>query len=166
MNQGLLNLSFSEYVNPATYMAAELQLRNVSNGTGASVFFTGGTAESNLEVLTIRLRQSRPLQSPETHPELSTVSSNTFISLTTAFIRDASRNEVVEIMTNSSLMADNVVPDVTPPVLTNFTLDLDTNELILTFDEVINVDTLDDSWTLHVAGCFNRPQYISDIEYL
>ena len=68
---------------------------------------------------------------------------STFFAAGANFIRDAAGNLMIPISNTSGRMADLVTPDIVGPILTNFSLNLDENLLILTFDEVVNVQTLD-----------------------
>ena len=140
MNQGLLNLTFTEYVDPETYKYSEVQLQNQHNNSYQTVELTGGIVESNLDVFTIKLN-NEDLFNIQRYVNLSTDINNTFLSFSDGFIKDASGKNVEEIKSTSAKKATNFTADTTPPVLQNFTLNLDTKELLLTFDEVVNVES-------------------------
>jgi len=64
--------------------------------------------------------------------------SDTFLTLASSFASDAFGNRVVA----TTLMAQMVIPDDSPPTLDAFTLDLDSASLVLTFSEIIQSNTL------------------------
>ena len=74
--------------------------------------------------------------------DLATDSDNTFISITDMLVRDMNRNQVNEITHLNALMVQNFTEDQIPPTLISFDLDLDRELLTLTFDETVNVTSL------------------------
>ena len=137
MNQGVLNLTFSEYVDPSTYTPSQIKLQSSSDDDTISVTLTGGNVESNLNIFTITLNNP-DLFNIQKLSDLAINPSNTYISITEDFIQDSSSRRV-----NATVQrAENVIDDITPPLLTDYVLDLDSPQrLHLTFNEVVNVST-------------------------
>ena len=80
-------------------------------------------------------------------------SSETFyLSVQPNLVTDLSGIPVVPINISDALPADVVIPDETIPVLENFTLDLNTDTLVLTFSELVDNSTLDLSRFTLTAG--------------
>ena len=71
--------------------------------------------------------------------QLATTESSTFISITRYAISDMNSNKVTPILTTSPLQVSNFYPDSLPPVLREFSLNMDTRTLSLTFDETVNL---------------------------
>lgn len=67
----------------------------------------------------------------------------TFLSLDAGAIRDVNQFPSMPIAANSSLQVTTLIIDVTPPVLTDFALDMNTGVLNLTFDEVVLESSFD-----------------------
>ena len=71
----------------------------------------------------------------------------TFLSLAAGAIRDVNQFPSRPISANDSLQVTRLITDVTPPILTDFALDMNTGVLNLTFDEVV------------LASSFNLTQF-------
>lgn len=68
---------------------------------------------------------------------------STFLSLGAGAIRDVNQFPSMPISVNSSLQVTTLIIDITPPVLTDFSLDMNTGVLNLTFDEMVLVSSFD-----------------------
>ena len=73
---------------------------------------------------------------------LATSFHNTFLSITPDFIEDTNMNDIVEINISEPLQVTYFNPDITPPELLYFNLDMDSRNLTLYFSETVNVDSL------------------------
>ena len=74
--------------------------------------------------------------------ELATNESSTFITLTTATVTDMNNNNVLPVNRDDAVMADAVLLDENPPYLRQFHLDMNTGQLLLTFNETVNAFSL------------------------
>ena len=74
---------------------------------------------------------------------LATSRDNTYISITDFTVVDLNNNPVVATPVYSGLQARIHTPDTTSPILVNYTLDMDSTTLILTFNETVNTSSLD-----------------------
>ena len=133
-----LFLTFDEPVNGGSFVAGTILLQNDSSGS-ESVTLMGATATSSATEVTVSLGSAASRMKMNTF--LGTSINNTFLHLTENSITDLSRNMIAATV----LQASNVFADTTPPDVTRFVLSLDTNEVILTFSEPINADTLNTS---------------------
>ena len=68
---------------------------------------------------------------------LATSMSNTFISFTTATVQDMNENFVRAIISSTAVMITNLIPDVIPPSLRRFNLDMDNGELSLSMRQAM-----------------------------
>lgn len=75
-----------------------------------------------------------------TTSNFGTYEGNTYISLGENFIKDVVGNPS---QAKEGLMASKFVPDATPPVVTSFSLDLDSGTLLIVFSEPVFMVTLD-----------------------
>ena len=144
MDKGQLLLTFNETVNASSldpskivvqsYQSAPISLQhNIANGKVLSrdstvVVFEIATDDLN------RIKQI---------PSLATTTENTYVRFLYGGIRDMFGNAIQEVESSDALKASNYTEDKTSPILVNFDLDMDTAELILTFDETVNTSSLD-----------------------
>ncbi|KAL5489578.1 hypothetical protein EMCRGX_G018688 [Ephydatia muelleri] len=141
MNASVLVLNFSKPVNPATLHPNSLTMQDASNG---SVFYSltdSQTSSSPGTVISIALSQTDLNLLKNTL--FAKPQPNVYISLYSSAISDLARipNSVVSISRTAGLLG-RYVPDTTPPVLLNYTLDLQSNNLVLTFSEPVNTNML------------------------
>ena len=77
-----------------------------------------------------------------TWTNLATFINNTYISMTKYAINDMNKNRLVEVPWYNSTEASEVIPDSTPPNIVFFDLNMTSEILSLTFDEVVRADSL------------------------
>ena len=65
---------------------------------------------------------------------------NTFIVITPAAVEDMNSNPVVGIESSNAIRVRNITLDTTPPELLSFDFNLDSEQILLTFTETVNVD--------------------------
>ena len=134
-----LVMSFSEPVDMNTFLVQQLQLQSHSNALGAAAIVElsdSMTDNRDGEVITIELGLS-DLERLQRQPLLATFRNNTFISFPDYAITDIVGNRIVGIPPSNALQVDMLVPDMLGPQLDNYTLDLNTGVLTLTFEETI-----------------------------
>ena len=73
---------------------------------------------------------------------LATSENNTFLSLPSSHVQDMSGNSIIPIPGSEGERVTVYTSDTTPPRLDSFTLDLNADTLILTFDETVNTSLL------------------------
>ena len=74
--------------------------------------------------------------------DLATNESNTYISLTSATVTDMNNNNVVSVDQDEAVMASDILLDENAPFLRQFHLDMNTGQLLLTFNETVNASSL------------------------
>lgn len=147
MNTGVLSMSFSETINGSSFDPTQITLRSDSSDISAvSHTLTGGYWEKlyqdslNLSFTIDDLNELKRLIG------LADEKDHTFISITSNTLNDMNsdetRNPIIGISLVSALIADDFTADVTRPNLVNFTLNLTSEVLILTFDETVNASSL------------------------
>ena len=143
MNAGLLNLTFSEVVNPLTLRTAGITLQNSVSFNGTRPFqayrLTGGAPLVNSSaVLTLSLvLSSTDANAVTTLTSLATNVSDTYILVDFGTVNDTNANPSVPVLQGYGLEAAAVVPNASPPSLWYFDLDLSTNHLTMKFSQAI-----------------------------
>ena len=144
MNTGVLELTFTEYVDPDTFKPFEATILDDSNNMYTDlVQLTGGIASSNLNILRIEL-SNNDLYELQNATSLALDETSTFFTASEQFVQDASKNNMVAVPLLLPKMANAVINDTEGPILISYTLDLDEYQLELTFNEVVNAS----SWTI------------------
>ena len=140
-NQGVLTLTFSEYINDSSLDLRVFNFQPTSTG-GASVALTGRTSLSSTGlILTITLLTA-DVNSLKENVQVATLRSNTFAFFSTTLVSDMSGRPVKSVTSSNGFQASQFVADSTRPKLDNFDLDLDNGVLTLVFDETINITSL------------------------
>ena len=156
LNTGELVLTFDETVNASSLNISQLTLLNVANTFQTLIrllsrpLTDGAVVTPNFgPVLTVKL-VDEDFFFIQKLPNFGTATSNTFLSLVEGSVLDTSYHRVYPIPPTSSKQASMIVSDTSRPQLRNFTFDLNAGVLVLTFSEVILVDTVDPTqFTLH-----------------
>ena len=143
LNARILTLTFSEAVNISSFDVRELTLQGRRSSASSSSYTLTATSQANLENLVevnIFLSDADANAIKEI-TTLATAPTNTFISLTSDLIRDFFGLPVVAV-SNGSALSGTFMADMTPPVLLRFSLNLTSEELILTFDETVDASSV------------------------
>ena len=145
MDAGTLTLTFDETVLSSSLNVTEITLQNVSTSANLTSYsLTVGTwTEEDSTEITIsfsfedlnRIKQLRDLASDE-------LGDNTFISFTAATTLDMSDNPVIPVQPDNAVAVHNFTEDTTLPELVSYNLDLNSEQLILTFTETVDTLTL------------------------
>lgn len=143
MNTGLLHLNFSETVRVLTLHAPSFTFQNMNDSSNTSYMLMNGSSLSSngpdvtLVIPTLDLNNIKRIS------ELATSMQDTFLTIESTSIDDMNTNSVVEIVSSNAQQVANFTEDTTSPTLLSFDLDLDSHILWLTFDETVNVSSLE-----------------------
>ena len=139
VNNGLIVLTFSETVEAASFDPTALTLQSSDSGTALMYTLQGGSVLSledtpyiSLELTTADLNAVKAIRG------LATSQADTYLSIAMGGVQDIVGLNVTAILEDSAIQTVNYTTDVTPPILMGVSLNLTTNELILTFDETIS----------------------------
>jgi hypothetical protein len=151
LDDGRLIITFSETVKIRdTLNVTEitlLSMQGVSNDSLLNYTFTAdppyetSSMDDDSRVVMIRIGFT-DLNAIKYRSSLATHGNNTHLSLTNATVLDLNDNAVVGVDPPEALPVRIHTPDTTPPILVNFTLDMDASVLILTFNETVNSSSL------------------------
>ena len=75
--------------------------------------------------------------------DLATSAANTFLSFTSNITGDYDFNEAKPIASSNAVQVSSLIPDTTSPTWISFSLDMNTGERTLTYDETINASSFD-----------------------
>ena len=142
LNSASLVLSFSEPINVKSINITALTLTNGSTG-GSSLTLTGGSGRHTddiKKIVSISLA-AEDIRDIKLNDNLATNVMNTYILFTNKFIIDMAGNDIIPQY--SPVMVTQYLADITSPNLINYNLDMNIGQLLLTFDDVLRVNTLD-----------------------
>ena len=137
-------LTFSEPVAYDSFDLSDFNFYSDTSATGPNLTLSGGIVETQ-----VGLSGSREvtvlLNNPDTaflklNDFIATSVENTYLMIGAGALNDTSGNP---INTSPIIQASEVLSDDTAPRLVNFTIDLNTAQLNLTFDDVIDISTFD-----------------------
>ena len=142
VNYGTLSLQFSETVNTLTLTYNAITLLG-SKGLLENVTLNGGSTASYdnpdivIDLTVVDLNEIKRLT------QLATGVNTTFISITSDLVQDQDGNQVVSIPLSFPRNVSKLIPDITSPTLTSWSLDMDSAFIVLTFDETVRSLSLD-----------------------
>ena len=138
-----LSLTFQETVQLASFDISLLTLQNTETGASSSYALTGGQITSGLYPTSFSIVLTREdLNAIKLIENLAVSEATTYLSFPTATISDANNNYVVAYsVDNGAQRVSTFVADTLPPVLREFSLDMNVGRLSITFDETVNVAT-------------------------
>jgi len=137
----ILSLYFSETVDVTTLNLSQIVFQNDSvqqryhRLTGGDIL-TGDSAFVDIRLSTEDLNDIKRFR------DLVTSSNNTFLSISSDFIRDMNSNLIVEISSANALEVTQFFEDIVPPQLAAYDLDLTSEVLYLFFTETVDPTTL------------------------
>ena len=154
-----LTLVFDEPVSVATFNPNQISLQAASSG-GDMVPLSSETAAPTSDNVTLILSLNGDADNLKLS-SFATSESDTFLFLSSNTIQDLFGSSVAGISSSNAQRVRNYTEDTLPPTIASFTLDLDSNQLIVTFSEPVLVSsiistnfTLNDSsaTTLNLGG--------------
>ena len=144
LGNNTLKLSFSESVNTTSFAMDQITLQSQKGAGGRFVNISGATIQStsaSREIVTLLLSQSVS-DTVKIDPLMGTTNLNTFVSLTNSALTDLTGINVTAIPRTNALDITLLTPDTVAPLLNDYSLDMDTGFLTLTFSEAVMSSTL------------------------
>ena len=143
MNMGLLHLSFSETVRVSTLHAPSFTFQNSNDSSNISYTLMNGTSLSSNGPEVTLIIPVLDLNNIKRFSMLATSVEDTYLTIEPTAIVDMNNNPVIEITYSDAQQAENFIEDTTSPILLSFDLDLNSHILQLTFDETVNISSLE-----------------------
>eukprot|EP00729_Bicosta_minor_P014074 gene14073-34823_t len=140
LSNALIYIQYSEPLDQENTEPTEISIQGQQNEPDATKVFTltGGTVtHTDLTELTIRIRD---VDMNEIRLVLGNNpdADSTFLSVSAAHTKDTNGNELSPIGVDDAQKAAGFLPDTSPPVLSEFVLDLTNDKLFMTFSEPIH----------------------------
>ena len=153
LDAGTISITFDETVNYSTLVLTNMIIQSDDTASPASFReLTGGTFTAiNSPELTITLLNT-DFFNLTLLPGLATNVSNTYLTVSAGTVNDMSSQS----STARRRQAGAVIPDQTPPTLVEYAIDFSTDSVELTFNEPVDVSTLNFSaFTLYNEETFS-----------
>ncbi len=134
-------LTFDETVDASTLTVSGLQIQDTGSTGGNEYDLTNSTTSSangTAIVITLSAADFNAI----TAAALATSIADSWLSMTTAAIKDMAGNSVTAIAIGSAVNAVSYNADATSPSLSSWALDLDAKTVTLTFDETVDASSL------------------------
>ena len=139
VNTGELTLTFTETVNSTSLNTAEITLTSDLASTQSYTLSDDYVmVTSPFNIITVLLTND-DLNEIKIRDMLARDNTSLFLSLTTNTIADMDGNQVRRAV---RIPVSMLTRDTTPPQLVDFTIDMDSGQLTLTFDETVNSSSL------------------------
>ncbi len=144
-NTGLLRLIFDETVNAASFNVTAFTFVNRAGTSDASYALRDSShSTTNSSIIDVNL-SSRDLNALKAIDSLATSPGNTFLTATPYAVRDMNANRLAAVPVESAVQVgpSAYTIDTTAPFLETFTLDVNAEQLLLTFSETVStiIDT-------------------------
>ena len=156
LDEGKLVISFTETIQSSTLQVRGLTLQSTDSIDNITQNHTLGLDNSTMsvdgptDVLTIYIFPD-DLNRIKFLAQLAVSNDSTYLAASSFTVTDTKGNRLVNISSDSALPVNQFVPDTTPPSLVSYDLDMNLGRIFLTFDETVNIDTLNfTSLTLQV----------------
>ena len=143
MNQGAIILNFDDAIGINSISYSDLMIQNQSTSTSNSYQLSGGTIRNNSlggidSHILLTLRDQNAIKGLLS---LATNTNNTYITISSQFIRDYEGRDIIPISATAALQAMSYYDDVIVPGLEAFSsLDMNLGTLVLIFSETILVN--------------------------
>ena len=136
--QGLLIMTWSKPVNVSGLNVADIIIQNQATALAANMYSLTISVVISGDGIVVTIRLSVTLgRALKTSSTTATSIDDTFVQVSAGLVNDLSSRPSVEISDGSAKQASNFVSDNLPPDVDSFTLDLNTGDLTITFDEFI-----------------------------
>ena len=162
-----LFLTFSETVDVSTLnvSAIFIQPSNYSLEEDRFSFTIGNNSNSTLSIsndwpeiiVNIGIDDMNELKR---RTDLATTNETTFLTLTDLAIRDMNGNDVEPVLNGNAIQVTNYTQDTTNPQLVDFSIDMNTGALQLTFDETVNFSSINFT-SIHILNSQTPTQNIT-----
>ena len=156
LDTGSLRLYFSETVKASSLNATTITVLNGQGVEGSDnqyiILGKGSVSSNDSHELTVLLEDFDLNQIKKRHL-LATNRETTYLSVHSSTVYDMQQNYLVPIEAEYSKQAEIFSPDITEPTLLEFSFDMDTANLTMTFNEPINATSLNtEGITLEGSG--------------
>ncbi|KAL5489587.1 hypothetical protein EMCRGX_G018697 [Ephydatia muelleri] len=147
LNSGLLTLQFSEPVSPSPFNYSGISLQSqaaLTNTTGSVSLSVGTILVTNGSKTLILTLAPADIIAVKMLSQLASSQTTTFLSMDASVVSDLATlpNQVTPIPAASARAVSSYTPDMTKPVFIQFTMDLNADQLVLSFNEPVRKSSL------------------------
>ena len=151
LNSETITLSFNETIDATQVNLDEIVIQKEQNTTDGLTLATASVNSSTSDTLVIAL-DFNTASNIKRMEDLATERSTTYISFPSTAIQDTAGNSVIAVDETDATIATRYIGDSTPPTLNSFTFNVNTDQLVLTFSEIVDIDVFN----------FSRVSILSD----
>lgn len=149
MDEDLMQVRFDEIVDISSVNYSQFSLRSGPTGDSSAVTIgsTGGMSIHYVTEIDIYRRlveiafNAEDIPAIKTQPAIATSRANSYLELGAGAIEDTAGNS--NMPTSAAFQVDDHMQDTRGPELLSFVLDLDSNTLSFTFNDIVDIMTLD-----------------------
>ena len=153
LNTGLVTLVFSETVNASLLRPNEITFQNQEHGPSSTYTLTDGSPIAAVSTIAMFNLSVIDLNEIKARADLAISNETTYIAFGSDLIVDISDNRVESVSSSKAMIVATYTGDSIRPSLVFFNFDLDVGVLTLSFDETVNVTSLDiTAVLLHNSG--------------
>jgi len=140
LNEGFIELNFSETVNISTIDPSKFRLQGSENDTDAALTLDENSTVilANPYQIIVQLTED-DLNRLKQLEDVGTTENNTYLMI----LSDAGKDFSGNVINSSTLQVTRVLPDIQNPELLSYDLDFDSGHLYLEFSETMNASSLD-----------------------
>lgn len=146
LDDGSLRLTFNEAVNSTTLNATLITIQGAQNQSAVSPdrvrTLVGGSTFSHSGVEVVVWLTGEDQNYIKSVASLANFINDTYLSLEMGVVEDTSGNPAAAVSPEDALQASSTIADQSAPLLTGFTLDMNTATLEVTFSEVIRISSV------------------------
>ena len=139
LDEGLLILTFNDVMNLNSFNPMFITLQNQPGENVPSFALTGGIPQTDDNFIIEVMLTLNDINDIKQDSLLAVSESTTYLSIRGQAISDISGNTVDEIVPNFARIALNFTQDQTPPVLSEFIIDLNAGYIMFLFTETVNI---------------------------
>ena len=140
--QGTLTISFNETILVGSFNASAIVIQSIFDSANMSLTLSGGTVLTTDSGRTVTVKlEPEDIIDLQLSPFLCTARGNCYVSLNSGAVTDVQGNPFVP--SDEGLIATQFTRDRIRPSITNFTLDMDEGQILLTFSEPISIEIFD-----------------------
>ena len=143
LDNGVITLVFNESVNLTSFDTTQLTLQSDRSGPSSTYTIVGGMTSQRLSTTIDVSLLPNDLNAIKALPDLASLRSNTYLSITSSTVKDNNDNYVLPRPMSDALLVAEYTADTTGPTIEGFELDYNSGVLTIYFDETIDLATLD-----------------------
>lgn len=144
MNDQKLTFNFDEAIVKSSFKLGEMKIQSTVDANGGAAIPFEEAALSDVEWNKLQTTVTAKMTKTSFNAiaavtTLASEMSSTYLVMSAAAAQDTASRQITEIVASAAKITSKHSPDITPPTLTHFTLNMDTNKVTLTFSETVKV---------------------------